>query len=409
MPHEQLFNHSQLLENIATELDIPPSKHQQATDRYMSVGNWLSEKYHREVRIYPQGSFQIGTVVRPIKEGRESDYDIDLVCHIESKKSLCDPLDIKHSVGNCLKENATYRNIIDKEGRRCWTLNYAEQDGIGFHLDVLPAVPESNEFINQLILDGISPQAAQKTIAITNRNEKNQYGWTTTNPEAYADWFRSKQTMSDEKILQKKQKIVSQNKITFKSVDDVPDYLIKTPLQMTIQLLKRHRDMRFIDEKDKPISMIITTLAAQLYQNEQDVYTALASIVGKLISYANHINENYNEYKNNSGLIQKKEDGKWHIPNPVNPNENFADRWHENNHSKARAFFRWIKWLNNDITTILNLSETSELLDILQKSFGEQIADKALKKINASSKTKVETKKDTPHRTEISNPIKPWG
>ena len=60
----------------------------------------------------------------------------------------------------------------------------------------------------------------------------------------------------------------------YSSVDDVPDALIRTPLQRAIQILKRHRDMRFLEhkcEEYKPISIIITTLAASAYQNETDV------------------------------------------------------------------------------------------------------------------------------------------
>ena len=52
-------------------------------------------------------------------------------------------------------------------------------------------------------------------------------------------------------------------------VEDVPEYQVKTPLQQGIQILKRHRDIMFVeDPDDKPISIIITTLAAHAYNNE---------------------------------------------------------------------------------------------------------------------------------------------
>ena len=39
------------------------------------------------------------------------------------------------------------------------------------------------------------------------------------------------------------------------------------------------------------------------------------------------------------GLIRRLPDGTWYVGNPVNPAENFADRWHEDGHVRARAFF----------------------------------------------------------------------
>lgn len=63
--------YNELLENISKELDIPPNKYQLAVERYKSVGNWLQggayENCTGELDIYPQGSFRLGTVVRPIK------------------------------------------------------------------------------------------------------------------------------------------------------------------------------------------------------------------------------------------------------------------------------------------------------------------------------------------------------
>ena len=76
---------------------------------------------------------------------------------------------IKHCVGNKLKENKVYRRMFNgEEGRRCWTLNYAEKDGIGFHMDYLPCVPEDYATINEFISRGITLSYAQNAIAITH-------------------------------------------------------------------------------------------------------------------------------------------------------------------------------------------------------------------------------------------------
>lgn len=143
-----LKQYNQFLEQVAADLDISPSKYQQAVERYNSVGKWLEDGDYPglsgQLKIYVQGSFRLGTVVHPLVEGKDADYGIDLVCELPTSKPETDPETIRSLIGDRLKENATYTRLLDKEGRRCWTLNYAEQDNIGFHLDVLPAIPDEN-------------------------------------------------------------------------------------------------------------------------------------------------------------------------------------------------------------------------------------------------------------------------
>jgi hypothetical protein len=49
-------------------------------------------------------------------------------------------------------------------------------------------------------------------------------------------------------------------------VEEVPDWYVKTTLQRTVQALKRHRNIYFVDgPENRPASIIITTLAARAY------------------------------------------------------------------------------------------------------------------------------------------------
>ena len=58
-----------ILTDLAEELDVPPSKYREAKKRYDAVGTWLdaddSELACYEPSIYPQGSFALGTAVKP--------------------------------------------------------------------------------------------------------------------------------------------------------------------------------------------------------------------------------------------------------------------------------------------------------------------------------------------------------
>lgn len=348
-----------LLQQVAEELDIPPSKYKQAVDRYTAVGNWLEAGDYpgvtRTPNIFPQGSFRLGTVVRPIREGKEADYDIDLVCCLAS--STNDAQSLKHLVGDRLKNHGTYRKMLDPEGRRCWTLLYAEEDHIGFHLDVLPCKP------SPLRSQQVDLRYSAQATALTDRDKKTGgYTWGSTNPGGYADWFADRQRTSFNRVASmQKSTIQRQDSKVFAKVEDVPDQLVRTPLQRAIQILKRHRDVRFAgleDEGDKPISMIITTLAASAFQQETSVYDTLATFLDQIQRFQS------------TGIIVC-ENGKWVITNPVNPSENFADRWNDSGSKKPDAFFRWVNWLQEDIDEILNTQSSSELERLLCSAFGD--------------------------------------
>ena len=413
------LRYNQFLENLSDQLDIPPSKYQQAVDRYQAVGKWLSDCDYDgcddSPAIYPQGSFRLGTVVRPIRDGQEADYDIDLVCRLSFGKGQIKPGRIKCLVGDRLKENGRYERMLDKEGKRCWTLKYAEADGVGFHLDVLPSALEKNEFVDFLIRIGVPEYIAKQAIAITHKNHAD-YSWLSSNSGGYAEWFDSVKQPEFERIERREKQIIFESADSiYASLDDVPDQLVRTPLQRAIQILKRHRDMRFIEHplKDsKPISMIITTLAARFYNNESDLYSTLKNIVEQIDKHARLLNPGY--ILENADIefryIQRKSDGTWYIPNPVNPAENFADRWHEDNNRRAMAFFQWVAWAFHDLVDVLKSSNLTKIGETMQSIFGENITRQASSGLFVLGAPAVVLGGHRHERhVEIKNPLKPYG
>ncbi|MCU4676198.1 nucleotidyltransferase [Catenovulum sp. 2E275] len=387
-------NFSQLLEEVAKELDISPTKYKLAVSRYESVGAWLNdgeyENFDGQINIYPQGSFRLGTVVRPIREQSEKDYDIDLVCEFEEQASATQAGIVKHRVGNRLKEHITYKEMLDEEGRRCWTLLYSEQDGAGFHLDVLPS-------------SGFSA-VNYSPISITHKENEN-YSWASSNPKGYAAWFEERNADAYRLVaLDQKRMISNSFSDIYAKVDDVPDQLIRTPLQRAIQLMKRHRDMRFNgNQKYAPISMIMTTLAAHLYDNETNVYDALTNIVNKLSAHMGLLENKVivDERLSARGLIKRLPDGTWYIGNPTNPKENFADRWHEEGDARAKAFFQWVEWLKQDFLAVTQRDRDS-IRFTLEACLGKSVIGKVWSKCVPSPAVHEPTK------VNISRPAKPW-
>ncbi|MGE4489957.1 MAG: nucleotidyltransferase [Kiritimatiellales bacterium] len=336
---------SKIMELIAAELDIPESKCSLAEERYKAVGEWISGGFpeSHKPQIYVQGSFLLGTVVRPFRRQKDAAYDIDLICQLPFPKEKSSEYirTIKHSVGNRLKEHSIYERMLDEEGKRCWTLDYSKDENIGFHLDILPCVLEQ---------ENTSPIQYRSTeIAATTKNkESNIYSWNSTNPKAFAEWFKEQS-----KILLREQLSLSASR---DSIAPVPQFSKKTTLQRIVQILKRHRDVRFdghIDADDAPISMIITVLSAYLYNHESNIFRALADISQKLTEYSRLLTERYDvlvlsEHTRDYNIITRDVNGIWHLNNPV-AHENFAERWHENGNKKAKAFFLWCKWIREDI------------------------------------------------------------
>lgn len=384
----------EILEDVASSLDISPSKYRRAVDRYTAVGNHLEKGSYPEVTdlpdIYPQGSFRLGTVVRPLKDGEESDYDIDMVCQMPIAKEDTTAKSLKLMVGDRLEEDPNYKRMLDEEGQRCWTLEYAEEDNIGFHIDILPSISTDDESLLLLNERNVIDRYFKYAIDLTERDKKTRiYSWKDggSNPEGYAKWFDDIKTCYPNYrglSLRQRQTIFEStrdknNKQIFASVDDVPEPLVRTPLQRAIQVLKRHRDFHFKDNPDdKPISMIITTLATLAYGNEKELYSALISIIRKLTDYK-RLSEITHE---TSGLIQRIDD-QWFIPNPVNPTENFADRWDS---EKANAFFQWLTKVKRDFDFVLQQKGGFiEISKILSPIFGQGVIKNAFVK-NAKRK-----------------------
>ena len=69
-----------ILEAILENIDIPPSAYEKAKQRYKDLGDWFGRPESKcsgySPSIYPQGSFRLGTVIRPL--GPNDEYDLDM-------------------------------------------------------------------------------------------------------------------------------------------------------------------------------------------------------------------------------------------------------------------------------------------------------------------------------------------
>lgn len=383
-----------VLKELVERLDLPDSAYDRAKKRYEDLGEWFNRDNSRlkgyDVHIFPQGSFLLGTAIRPINE--EDEYDLDLACKLRQgiSKTSHTQEELKTLVGEELEAYRKARGIKEPlaSKHRCWRLEY--HDDISFHLDIVPAIP-LDEIKKSMLFESMNKRgtvvsvakgASQKAISITDDRDPNYNKivdeWNISNPEGYSIWFNEQNKTNESLILLEKAQ-----------VDKVPLYKQKSPLQRCIQMLKRHRDIMYGDDDSKPISIIITTLAARAYRGESDIYIALSNILDKM---PNMINSDFPR-----------------VPNPVNPEEDFADRWAMPEYSYLNLeenFMIWLQQARRDFNSITKLEDPVLLSESIRKSFSVSINNEDLKKqLGLSNSLSVSSK---PKSHYISEPAKPW-
>jgi len=292
-------------------------------------------------------------MIKPVHE--EDELDIDLVCRLTGKKVTWTQYDLKQIIGNRLKDHGMLKKLLDAEGRRCWTLQYAES--ARFHLDILPAIVAVNfrVLMEKALASTDLNKARELAIRITDKLHHLYYGssdladWLKSNPFGYAIWFLEKASIS-----------LIKARLLLEAVQPVPKYQAdKLPLQRVVQICKRHRDMMFNGDADKPISMIITTLAGQAYQKQTNVMRALSETIDRMHLF---IEERYDPM---SGKMVK-----W-ICNPVNPEENFADKW-PLYPEREKKFYMWLGQIKADLENVRRQRGMQHIQESLYNSFGKR-------------------------------------
>jgi hypothetical protein len=383
-----------LLEGMTELLELPDSAYEKATERYESLGEWLGRDEslckENDPHIFPQGSFRLGTAIRPLEE--DETYDLDLACKLRAgiDKSTHTQEMLKKLVGHEIETFRKAKGITapKEEKHRCWRLEY--QDDLSFHMDVVPCISADEIKVERIAAsmkklgesEFVAGEASHLTVSVTDNRHPSYIqicdDWNISNPEGYAKWFETR--------------MISESRMILKcaKVDDMPSFERKTPLQRSIQLLKRHRDLMFKDDNEvKPISIIITTLAARAYQGETDVESAL---IGILANMGEHVNPSNPK-----------------VPNPVDPEEDFADKWSmpEYRHLKLEQNFKnWLMQAQADFALLFDSDDVDFLVEQTQHKFSVSInRSDMVKRLGLASTAAI----IIPKTHVITDPVRPWG
>lgn len=97
-----------------------------------AVKKYLRENLKGYQKMEPQGSFALGTIIKPVRKNDEFDADIQIVMNPNDE---WEPKDYISAIYDTLKENGNYAEKLRRK-TRCVTIDYAGD----FHLDVVPRV-----------------------------------------------------------------------------------------------------------------------------------------------------------------------------------------------------------------------------------------------------------------------------
>ena len=388
-------NNKSVMEELAECLDIPDSAYEKAEARYEDLGEWFSrpDAYCAPYgpHIYPQGSFRLGTVTNA------DEFDLDCGCRLTVgvTKETHTQRQLKTLVELDLEAYRRARGIEQRleEKPRCWRLKY--KDELAFHLDVVPSVPEEGQrrllLKSAMVGNGTDRDLADLVTrhagAITD-NRSPLYAlispdWKVSNSEGYAKWFESRMKLASE--LMQSRAIEAK----FARVDDLPAAKWKSPLQRSVQILKCHRNRMFEDHPElAPISVILTTLAAQAYRGEPVVSDALEGILSRM------------------GELVRTDRPR--VPNPVNPVEDFADKWYDREYRHLNLeenFWRWLAQAKVDFELIQESRDPEFISEQAMTKFGATLSASSLRSKPGMSTATVYA---APRVSVISAPPKPW-
>lgn len=299
-----------LLDQICLALELTAAQLEAARTSYEAVAEWFSQSDNpllKWIDIYPHGSTGLGTTVRPI--GRE-DFDVDLICKVLRFTADRAPAESKRIVGDRLKENARYAAMLE---------------------------------------------------------EKKLREFKPTNPKGYRALFERRAALTP--TLRTQKALFAEDRA---AIEPFPVHgAAKGILRRTVQILKRHRDIHFLKvaEEIAPISIVITTLAAQSYEycvknfvfeSELDVLIAAVRLMPHFIE---------KPVVNGRRIYV--------VANETTVGENFAERWNTEP-ARVGTFYEWHAKALADFEALPDLQGIDVIGKNLEESLGTSIVRKAI-------------------------------
>ena len=160
-------NSQQFTDFLRDEVNLNPSRLDRLETAVGGVNDYLTNNLPGYQKMEKQGSYALGTLIKPVDDNDEYDADIQIVMNPNSN---WEPRDYIHQVNRTLSGNKTYADKLRLK-TRCVTVDYAGD----FHLDVVPRVTIEGKHY------------------VCNRIENR---WEPTDGNGFRDWFNDKNRLT---------------------------------------------------------------------------------------------------------------------------------------------------------------------------------------------------------------------
>lgn len=349
-----------LLAETAIRIELPPSLHTLAVDRFHAVRKYIEREGSPlcgKVRIfYSQGSMAIRATIRARK--REDGFDIDIIAELILSHTLAPAqvLDILFEAINGEKGSLYYSKV--ERQTRCITVYYED----GMHLDITPSIlMEERDPRKSMIFHAKSeePPLAHQRLPM--------------NSYAFIEWFNSRAPIDLSFVEAYAKRAMAFDSAMFKAdaeVKPVPAHSSKdggkSSTVVALQLLKRNRNLRHLTRKGRrlPPSVMMAKLASEAAVPGNSISGALDAISAKI---SNALEEAH--------AASKKID----VRNPQCPEECFTDRWPEDLNAQA-TYIDDLKLFRRQLAALMSPALSLEQKsDLLVAMFGEAPARSVVK------------------------------
>lgn len=358
----------ELLIRTAIRVELPPSHHALAVDRYEAVRNHIerdgSPLKDRVRLFYPQGSMAIRATIRSRK--RRDGYDIDIIAELIFP--LWTPpgmiLDLLFAAINGEKGSRYHGKV--KRQSRCITVEYED----GMHLDVTPS----------LLIDPHSPRLSHIFHA-KPEEPPHQHRQLVMNSFAFVEHVKACTPMDldfRQRYAREVKRYAAASTYDFKAEADVVDVPAhstedggKSVTIVALQLIKRHRNERYRTRQSMrlPPSVVLSKIAADVAQPGSLLIEALDAVSAQTL-------EQLEAAARLGRLID--------VRNPTCTDDRFTDRWPENGAAQQRYIDDLVKFRQQLAALASGQLSLPEMRDLLALMFGEGPAQSAVDDLAAT-------------------------
>ncbi len=342
-----------LLAEIAFSLQLPPSHHKKAVERYEAVRKYLEETsdlFKDQVEhFYPQGSMSIDATIST--KGTDDEYDLDIVAQLGGTFRDMAPLDILKELEKALRG---YRGLKVVRQSRCVTLYYKD----GMHLDISPSIRE---------LD--TPERQSHICHAKGPAESRDDHMVPMNAKAFGLWYQARTPLEQRVVESFTKRWEDRDLLVARAdaeVDNVPEqsaFVVKNTATLALQLHKRFRNIRYADNAGRmPPSVLLSYYAGTSAKPN----TPLTEMVIRMAKFMLFEIETASLY----GLTLD-------VCNPCHDKDVFTDRWPDSI-TQQDTYARYLKELVAGLEKMrAGQMAPTVMMHWLRAQFGERVVTKA--------------------------------